>query len=808
MTPPNVEEKGTSPDQSPPRGDRGLRVVDNAGAEPSLHSTAQAPVNLPPYLSSFVGREQEIAEVKRLISGTRLLTLTGPGGCGKTRLAVAVASEVAEGFEDGAWWASLAPLSDPHLVPQAVASALGVRESPGRTPTEALVEHLKNKGPLLLVIDNCEHLVDACAWLADELLRSSTDLKILATSREALGVGGEVSWLVPSLSMPDDPGRLPPVGGLGHYEAIRLFLERAKAVAATFELTERNAATVAQLCLRLEGIPLAIELAAARTKVLSIEQILERLEDSLRLLSGKDRTAPARQRTLRATLDWSYELLEEREQGLFGRLSVFAGGWTLEAAEAVGTGEGIGEEDVLDLLSGLVDKSLVVTEAGAEGAARYRMLEPVRQYGAEKLEGSGEEQEIRRRHAAFFLRLAEEAEPELKGSRQVLWVQRLSTEHGNLRVAVRSLLERQEWEKVARFGWALWLFWWWRVHLTEGRRWMEEALEKGSAMPVSARAKVSFVAGTMAVGQADYPAAGALLDEGYRLFWKLGDKRGAAYALGTSGFVSVGEGQPERALARHEEAVRLFLEVEDKWAAVTELFFSAVGWFKRGDHGRAKRLAEQGLALAREAGDNGATSMVLYILAMVAHASGEYERATESLEEALSLAVELGDETHIVYFLQGLAAVAASERKVERAARLWGAAEALLEEIEITAYPHAPEPSVYEEQVSAARSRLNDEEAFAAAWAEGRAITLAEAVEYALKASPTSTHPPPTTAGLSERELEIVRLVAEGLTDAQVASRLYLSPRTVGQHLRSIYRKLGVPSRAAASRAAAERGMI
>ncbi|HET6261324.1 MAG TPA: LuxR family transcriptional regulator, partial [Chloroflexia bacterium] len=317
--------------------------------------------------------------------------------------------EVVEGFEEGAWWVALAPLCDPDLVPQAVASTIGVRETPGRTLGEALVEDLKTK-ELLLILDNCEHLIDACAVLADALLHACPNLKIFATSREALGVAGERAWAVPSLALPD-PERLPPIEKLGRYEAIRLFCERAKAT-SSFELTEENAPAVAKLCRRLDGIPLAIELAAARTTVLSAAQILKRLEDSLKLLAGAERTAPTRQRTLHGTLDWSYELLGEQERKLFGRLGVFAGGWTLEGAEAVGAGEDIEEGEVLDLLSRLVDKSMVVVESGAEGALRYRMLEPVRQYAQECLEESGEAGQVRERHARYYLALAERAEQE------------------------------------------------------------------------------------------------------------------------------------------------------------------------------------------------------------------------------------------------------------------------------------------------------------------------------------------------------------------------------------------------------------
>jgi non-specific serine/threonine protein kinase len=393
------------------------------------------PDNLPLELSSFVDREREVAEVRRLLGDNRLLTLTGPGGCGKTRLALAVASEVAGDVEDGAWWVGLAPLSDQNLISQAIAQALKVREQPGFSLTETLADSLREKR-LLLVLDNCEHLIEACARFAHTMLSSCRRLRILATSRETLGVAGEADWRVPSLTVPevDHP---PSVEDAAHYEAIRLFVERARSKLSSFSLTLENARAVAEVCRKLDGIPLAIELAAARVPMLSVERISERLENPLELLSAGDRTAEPRQRTLRATLQWSHELLSEPEQVLFRRLSVFAGGWTLDAAEAVCAGEGIEREEVLNLLSRLGDKSLVVAGAGGpKGALRYRMLEPVRQYARELLEESGEAGRLREQHAGHYLALAEEAQPELKGAKQGEWLGRLEREHGNLRTAL------------------------------------------------------------------------------------------------------------------------------------------------------------------------------------------------------------------------------------------------------------------------------------------------------------------------------------------------------------------------------------
>src|SRR5829696_1005005 len=376
MVPSNAEEDGITPEL--PRNPRRLRAVESVEGESAARTPERPPNNLPSALSSFVGREKEIAEVRRLLEDTRLLTLTGAGGCGKTRLALAAADELVEKFDEGVWMVDLAPLADPSLVPQAVASTLGVREQPGRSLTETLSGYLGSR-KVLLVLDNCEHLVEACAKLAEVLLRSCPELRVLATSREALGITGEVTWLVPSLSLPD-LRHLPAFESLPQYESARLFLERTAAVKPTFVLSEQNAGAVAQICYRLDGIPLAIELAAARRKVLSVEQIAERLEDTFGLLSAGGRTAVPRHRTLHATMDWSHELLPEEERALFRCLSVFAGGFTLEAVESVCAGEDLRSDEVLELLSHLVDKSLVMVREES-GEARYRLLETVRQYG-------------------------------------------------------------------------------------------------------------------------------------------------------------------------------------------------------------------------------------------------------------------------------------------------------------------------------------------------------------------------------------------------------------------------------------------
>jgi predicted ATPase/DNA-binding XRE family transcriptional regulator len=686
--------------------------------------------NLPSARTSFIGRDAEILEVKRLLAMRRLLTLTGAGGCGKTRLALEVARNLVGAYQDGVWLVELAPLSEGALVPQAVAVAIGVREQPGRPLSDTLADAMRTK-EMLLVLDNCEHLIDACAQFVDGLLNSCSHLRVLITSREPLGVDGEANWIVPSLSLPDSEDQLT-ADKLERCESARLFIERASYSCPAFALTPQNTKAVADICRRLDGIPLAIELAAARVGTLAVGQIASRIRDPLKLLTGGARIATSRQQTLRGALNWSYDLLSECERKLFARLSAFSGGWTLEAAEAVGAGGDIEENDILDLLGRLVDKSLAVAEAIEDSSVRYRMLEPVRQYGRERLKESGEIETVLGRHAALFLALAEEAEPELRRAQQISWLEHLEKEQDNLRAAMAWLLESGGSEQAARLGWALWLFWWIRGRFTEGRRWMEEVLSRGAAMPASARAKALFVAGTMASGQADFRSAELLLEESLSLFRQLGDKRGVAHALGSAGLVALGQKQHERGTVYFQEGADLFLEVGDKWGAGIMLCFLAVAWFNRGDPARAKRLAERGLALSREVGDRQGTSATLYVLARLAQAERNHEHARRLFQKGLELSAEVGDETNVAYCLEGLAAIVASEERLVRAARLWGAAEALLEKIEATAYPYAPDRSIYQRQVTTAHAGL-DQETWAEAWAEGRAMTTQQAVAYALK---------------------------------------------------------------------------
>ena len=712
--------------------------------------------NLPLQSSSFVGRKTEVAEVKRLLSERHLLTLCGPGGAGKTRLALAVARELVEDFEDGVWWVELAPISGPTLVAQAVAHTLMIGEETGRPLVDTLAQDLAAT-ELLLVLDNCEHLIEACAGLADALLHACPDLKILATSREPLRVPGETSFMVPSLSVPDPRRSLSTVELTG-YEAVRLFVERAGAVDSGFVLAEDNAPAVARLCNRLDGIPLAIELAAARTRVLTVEQILEKLDDPLGLLTAGSRTAAARHRTLRATLGWSYDLLDEPERALFRRLSVFVGGWTLEAAEAIGPAveaEGlVSSPPLLDLLSGLVDKSLVVAGAEAGGALRYRMLEPVRQFGREKLRESGKEPEVRRRHAEHYLALAETADPELVGPDQGLWIERLRTEFANLREAYSWSLEpggdedERAWLRL-RLPAALWRFWGGQ-RFEEGKRWLQTALERDTGEFPATRARALDGLGFILVFQQDYGRAIDALEEAIALYEELGDQSGAALALANLGYAALHGGFMERVPAFVQEGEALMRKDLDGHARAYLRAIMASAALGLGDLDSGVAQIEEGLALCRELGDLRNTSMSLFILGMAKLTLGELDRGAPSLEEGARITRELGDRLGGAYYLLGLGKLTAMRGMPIRATKLWGAAEALREQMGMALSKFDLAASGYERDLAAVRSALS-ETSFEAAWAEGRAMSPERAIEYALEEPAThdaevpadwSPHPP------------------------------------------------------------------
>jgi predicted ATPase/serine/threonine protein kinase/Tfp pilus assembly protein PilF len=729
------------------------------------------PNNLPLRLASFVGRKTQIADVKRLLTETRLLTLTGVGGCGKTRLAVEVGGELLRDFPDGVWLIELGPLSDGTRVPQALATALGQKEQPGRTLVETLIDCLQGE-QVLLLLDGCEHLLAACAELTQTLLRADPELRVMATSREGLGIAGETIYQVPSLAVPPEKAE---ARRLEEWEAAELFADRARAASTDFELTKHNAEAVVQVCRRLDGIPLAIELAAARVRVLPVEEIARRLGDRFHLLTGGNKTALPRHQTLRALVDWSYNLLTAPEQALLRRLSVFSGGWTLDAAEEVCAGDGIAEWEVLDLHSRLVNKSLVemrTSGRGRETKARYRMLETLREYGRDRLIEAGEVPVVRRRHRDFFLKLAEEAEPHLRGFQQTSWFIRLGREHANLRVAFDTCAEEESDPELGlRLAGALGRYWMVRGHWSEGRALCAIQLTRaGPGHRTIARAKTLNGAGNLAFHQGDYAEARTAHEEAREIRRELGDSFGEAMSLNNLGEVARMQGDYERANALYEESLATYRKLGAKWGMAVALNNLGEVSQTRGDYPRARRYHEDALAVWPELGDQWGMAWSLSNLGFVADKQGNlaeardfYERGLEtsrglgdqfgiarSLDalgavaarqkdyapalafhaESLMLRKDLGDRRGIVDSLEAFGMIAAERNQPERAARLLGAAEGQRESI------HAALPSAAfaetELAATALRSALGPE-AFDRLREEGRNLSLEQVVRYALE---------------------------------------------------------------------------
>ncbi|CAN5913526.1 BTAD domain-containing putative transcriptional regulator [soil metagenome] len=751
-----------------------------AGGSPVRPSPSEVPHpnNLPTPRTSFIGREREISDLKCLLETTRLLTLTGVGGSGKTRLSLELARDPGDDHPDGVWLVELASVSDPALVPQAVARALGVREHPNRPLTGMIVDSLRS-AKTLLVLDNCEHVIEAVARLVEELLEGCPYLQVLATSREVTGAGGEMSWPVPTLSV-SDTDNLPTVEELEQYEGVQLFVDRARLRIQDFTLTEHNTAAVARMCHKLDGIPLTIELAAARVGVLGVEQISERLEDSLRLLSAGPRTAEPRQQTLRGALDWSHELLHAREQQLFRWLAVFAGGFTLEAVETVASKEDVGGGEVLDLLSNLIDKSLlVVTEQ------RYRLLEPVRQYARQKLEESGEAQELRRRHLLWCVEFAERAEPELTKADQAWWQARLEAEHDNIRAALRRAFESGEPESGLRLSAALWMFWYTHGYLGEGRRWLEKGLAEAVSGPPQARASALMGSGWLAVFQKKYASAEKSLQQSLALYRELDDKEGIVSCLTKLVLGAVlGERNLESIPVHMGEVMRLQPELEDGRTKADALIVSGMAFISRHDVQNAVASYDAALEISRRIGDEQSTSISLFNLGFITLGGEDLDRATSLFRESLQLSQGSGHRLVFMYTVYGLAGIAATRGRPARAARLWGAVETVCKATGLGL--DAMTTSRHEHRLDRARSELG-RKAFDSEREIGKAMTREETVTYALSEE---------LLPLTPREIEVTELVAQDFTNRQISEELTLSERTVHSHLRNIFRKLGASSRA------------
>jgi non-specific serine/threonine protein kinase len=762
--------------------------------------------NLPRQLTSFVGRQQEIAEVTRslAISTSQLVTLTGSGGCGKTRLALQVGNELRAQYPQGVWFVDLAPLADPALVPQTVASTLGLREEPGRPILATLIDFLRGR-KILLILDNCEHVIESSAQLAEAMLHACTELDILATSREALGIAGEVVFRVPSLSTPG-PRQSPAIEALLQYESALLFVDRAAAALPGFAVTRDNIAAIAQICQRLDGIPLAIEMAAARVPLLRVEQIAARLDDSFRLLVGGSRTALPRHRTLRATMDWSYSLLSEREQVLLRRLSGFAGGWTLEAAEAVcaGTGQdGIVADAVLDVLAQLSNKSLVIVTRELGEEARYRLLETIRQYAHEKLWEAGEWEKIRARHLDYFLRLAEQAEPELTGRNQGAWLNRLKEEMDNVRAALEWSVERNV-EGGLRLSSALWRFCDAHGYVSEVLERLTQLLVKPEALSRTlVRAKALVAGAILTMWQGDFARARSLAEESLATYRECGDKRGEAFSL--YGLALVATDMDDFASARSYagESLALYRSLGDKLgisealfilgdlknyplrrayleevlalcrergdvfgivSAVNSLgraaihagdFVAARSWLEeslvlqrtlgipdldrtllgelelhQGDYAQARIYFEESLSVSKATGRTAIALWVFVFLGYVALRQGDEAEARATFVEAQRRFQETGGKIGVVFALEGLASLAVAQSQPERAVRLFAWADAMREAVGDRRPP--VEQADVDRDFVVIRSQL-DEAAIAAACAEGRAMTMEQAIACALE---------------------------------------------------------------------------
>ncbi len=771
-----------------------------AGSETPVTVAASGAGNLPAALTTFIGRRRDIAEIRRLLGAARLLTLTGPGGIGKTRLALEAAAAAGDAFPDGVWLVDLAPVLDPKAVVGAAAAALGVRDVGSRPVVEKLAAHLSRRHALI-VLDNCEHVVDASAELAQMLLSAAPQLRILATSRRTLRIVGEYVFDVPALSL---------------NEAVDLLVARAAAVQPEFRLRDANGDEAARLCAALDGLPLAIELAASRLRTLTIGQLTDRLEDRFALLTSGNRTARPRHRTLRALIEWSYELCSPAERILWNRLSVFVGGFSLEAAEHVCPGEGIARSDVLDLLDALIAQSVVlVVERG--DVVRYRMLETIREYGMRRLTESGEEPVLRRRHCAYFLALAKRTADGWYGPGQEAALARLRTEHDNFLAALKRSDARADARASAQdpdrtqtaasdpgdartalaLAEALSIHWCAGGALGDGRRWLGRLLAT-SPEPTRTRATALVAAAWVALLQGDLEVADRWLDEAGTLSDQLDDQRTRALVMGFRGMSALFRGSPEAAVAMCEQAVDQLDALNETRATVFWLFLLAVAKGQLRDPGAAQ-TGRQAVAVAEAHGEWLCRAYALWALGFDAWLQGDYDAAVRSTRAGLEIQQSFNDPIGSAMLVGLLAWITSSYGDHRMAARLQGATRALWRVIGTSIGAFGPHMSQFQAHFEKETVEALGPTAFEKAITEGSQYdSPACAVELALAASAdagrsaSAAHPCP----LTPREKEVAALVAEGMSNRQIASALGLSPRTVDRHIEHILAKLGFRSRA------------
>ncbi|MBJ8337299.1 protein kinase [Antrihabitans sp. YC3-6] len=753
------------------------------------------PGDLPLELTRFIGRRHELALARHALERARLVTLTGTGGVGKTRLAFQLARDAARAFEEGIRLVALADVQDPALLGHTVNAAVGIRETSSRWQLSTLVDHLRDR-QMLLVFDNCEHLVDAAATLVDALLRSCPRLRIVATSRQALNIDGEASVSVPPLSVPPlsapHPYGTPSRTAIAESEAVSMFVDRALTAVPGFELNTETEPQVVELCQLLDGIPLAIELAAVRLRVLPLSELLARMGDRYRLLTHGSRTAPARHQTLRASIDWTFDLCSPEEQLLWSRLAVFTGGFDLAAAEAVTSGGAIERDAVLDLVSGLVDKSILTRVAEAR-EPRYQILETIRQYGAERLD-EAESIELERRHRQWFVALASRADEDWSGPRQAQWLERLRWEHANLRTALNSCLTNDA-QSGLRLVWSIENYWLARGFLAEARQWLDE-LGGVAVEPTVDRGRGLRLSAWLAVLQGDQDVVPALLEQAEEIATHTGDGVLAAFVAQTWGLSALFRGDLPFAVERVEQAVATFAKLGHRNGEIHSTFEVGLALSFSGETESAARWHRRCNDLTTAMGESWWRSFSLWAYGIDKLRQGDVAAALELERESLVLKRQLGDQLGIAVCLEAMSWIAASDGDVDRAARLLGAADALLRQVGMPLEGIQRLWAFHLQWEDTVRRRAS-ERGFRVAYASGAAMSADAAAAFALRETPESAPDESDNelAALTKREREVGELVSRGLTNREIAASLVISVRTAEKHVDRIMSKLGLANR-------------